>query len=67
MRAFRSRVIGPALRHFGGPQTIVEMGMTFWSSRLNLTAVERGVFTELAGGAASSPATFSSYAFPAPM
>jgi hypothetical protein len=67
MRAFRSRVIGPALRHFGGPQTIVEMGMTFCSSRLNLTAVERGVFTELAGGAASSPATFSSCALPAPM
>lgn len=50
MRAFQSRVIGPMLRHFGGPQTIVEMGMAFWSSRLILTVVEHGVFTELAGG-----------------
>jgi len=50
MRAFQSRVVGPVLRRFGGPQHIVEMGMAFWSSRLVLTAVECGVFTELAKG-----------------
>lgn len=50
MRAFQSRLAGPLLRRIAGPQDIVEMGMAFWSSRLILTAVECGVFTELADG-----------------
>ena len=48
MRAFQSRVAGPVLRHFARPQNILEVGMAFWSSRVVLTAVEFGVFTELA-------------------
>lgn len=52
MRAFQNPILGPLLRRFGGPQEIVELGMSFWSSRLVLSAVESGVFTELANGAA---------------
>ncbi|WP_323825670.1 methyltransferase family protein, partial [Pseudomonas aeruginosa] len=37
-------------QRIAGPQQIVETGMAFWSSRLVLTAVECGVFTELAEG-----------------
>lgn len=55
MRLFQSRILGPALRRFGGPQHILEMGMAFWSSRLILTAVECGVFTALAAGPMSGP------------
>lgn len=47
MRLFQSRLVGAALRRFGGPQRILEMGMAFWSSRLILAAVESGVFTAL--------------------
>ena len=50
MRAFQNPVLGPLLRRFGGPEDIVQMGMSFWSSRLILSAVEAGVFTELANG-----------------
>jgi hypothetical protein len=54
MRALQSRVVGPVLRHFADPQRILELGMAFWSSRVVLTAVEFGVFTELAGGPRSA-------------
>ncbi|WP_083155858.1 methyltransferase [Mycobacterium persicum] len=50
MRAFQNPILGPLLRRFGGPQDIVAMGMSFWSSRLILSAVESGVFTEVAHG-----------------
>jgi len=50
MRAFQNPILGPLLRRFGGPEDIVQMGMSFWSSRLILSAVEAGVFTELANG-----------------
>lgn len=53
MQAFQNPILGPALRRFGGPQEIVRMGMSFWSSRLILSAVESGVFTELGHGRAS--------------
>ncbi|WP_081665128.1 methyltransferase [Mycobacterium sp. UM_CSW] len=53
MRAFQNPILGPLLRRFGGPEDIVRMGMSFWSSRLILSAVESGVFTELANGPAS--------------
>jgi precorrin-6B methylase 2 len=49
MRALQSRIVGPMLRHFADPQRVLELGMAFWSSRVVLTAVEFGVFTELAG------------------
>nr|WP_308162718.1 methyltransferase [Nocardia alni] len=48
MRAFQSRVGGPLLRRFADPQQILQTGMAFWASRVVLTAVESGVFTELA-------------------
>lgn len=54
MRALQSRVVGPVMRHFADPQKVLEMGMAFWSSRVVLTAVEFGVFTELAGGPLSA-------------
>jgi hypothetical protein len=54
MRAFQSRVAGSVLRRLPGPQNIVEGGMAFWSSRVVLTAVEFGVFTELAAGPLST-------------
>ncbi|SON61066.1 3-hydroxy-5-methyl-1-naphthoate 3-O-methyltransferase [Mycobacterium simulans] len=50
MRAFQNPILGPLLRRFGGPQDIVQMGMSFWSSRLILSAVEAGVFTQLGNG-----------------
>jgi hypothetical protein len=50
MRAFQNRILGPLLRRLGGPQDIVQLGMSFWSSRLVLSAVEAGVFTLLADG-----------------
>lgn len=54
MRAFQSRLLGPVLRQAADPQKILELGMAFWSSRVVLTAVEFGVFTELAGGPQSA-------------
>lgn len=48
MRVFQSRIGGAVLRRFADPQQILEQGMAFWSSRVVLTAVEAGVFTELA-------------------
>jgi hypothetical protein len=48
MRAFQNPVTGRLLRRIANPQDIIEAGMAFWSSRLILTAVERGVFTMLA-------------------
>jgi precorrin-6B methylase 2 len=54
MRALQSRIVGPVLRYFADPQKILEMGMAFWSSRVVLTAVEFGVFTELAGAPLSA-------------
>ncbi|MFC9436473.1 methyltransferase [Nocardia sp. NPDC057030] len=48
MKAFQSRIAGPVLRRFADPQQILETGMAFWPSRVVLTAVEQGVFTELA-------------------
>jgi hypothetical protein len=54
MRALQSRVVGPVLRWFADPQKVLEMGMAFWSSRVVLTAVEFGVFTELASGPLSA-------------
>lgn len=50
MRVFQSPVFGRVVQRIAGPQQIVETGMAFWSSRLVLTAVECGVFTELAEG-----------------
>jgi O-methyltransferase domain/Dimerisation domain len=50
MRAFQSRVTGPVMRRIARPQDILEMGMAFWSSRVVLTAVEFGVFTQLSAG-----------------
>jgi hypothetical protein len=55
MRAMQSRVVGPVLRRFADPQKILEQGMAFWSSRVVLTAVEFGLFTELARGPLSAP------------
>jgi hypothetical protein len=54
MLVFQRRVRGPLLRRLAGPQNIVEVGMAFWSSRVVLTAVEFGVFTELAAGPLST-------------
>ncbi|OBK72454.1 methyltransferase [Mycobacterium sp. 1274761.0] len=48
MRAFQNTLLGPALRKLAGPQAIIEAGMAFWSSRLILSAVHRGIFTLLA-------------------
>jgi hypothetical protein len=50
MRAFQNPILGPLLRRLGGPQDIVQLGMSFWSSRLILAAVDAGVFSALAGG-----------------
>ena len=54
MRAFQNRLVGPVLRKLANPQDIIEDGMAFWSSRLILTAVDRGVFTLLAEGPLSA-------------
>ena len=56
MRAFQNPLVGPVLRKLANPQDIIEDGMAFWSSRLILTAVERGVFTLLAEGPLSAQA-----------
>ncbi|MFO7630287.1 MAG: methyltransferase dimerization domain-containing protein, partial [Prochlorococcaceae cyanobacterium] len=32
------------------PETILQTGFAFWSSKVLLSAIEMGVFTELAGG-----------------
>jgi precorrin-6B methylase 2 len=56
MRAFQNPLLGPLLRRIINPQDILEEGMSFWSSRLMLTAVERGVFTLLAKGPQSAEA-----------
>ena len=56
MRAFQNPLVGPVLRKLANPQDIIEDGMSFWSSRLLLTAVERGVFTLLAEGPLSAQA-----------
>jgi precorrin-6B methylase 2 len=48
MRAFQNPFLGWVLRKVVNPQDILEDGMAFWSSRLILTAVERGIFTMLA-------------------
>ncbi|MFC9437202.1 methyltransferase [Nocardia sp. NPDC057030] len=50
MRAFQSRAVGPVLRKFANPLNVLQAGMTFWSSRVVLLAVEDGLFTELATG-----------------
>ncbi|MCW2652347.1 MAG: methyltransferase [Mycobacterium sp.] len=54
MRAFQNRLTGAVLRRLAGPQSVVEVGMAFWSSRVVLTAVEFGLFTELAAGPLSA-------------
>jgi hypothetical protein len=54
MRAFQNRLIGPLLRRLSGPENILQLGMGFWASRVILTAVECGVFTELAKGPLST-------------
>ena len=56
MRAFQNPLVGPLLRKLANPQDIIEEGMAFWSSRLILTAVERGLFTRLADGPMSAQA-----------
>jgi hypothetical protein len=50
MRAFQNPVVSALLRRLVNPQDIIESGMAFWSSRLVMTAVEKGVFTLLAQG-----------------
>ena len=50
MRALQSRLVGPLLRRFAGPEYILETGMGYWPSRVVLTAIEFGVFSELARG-----------------
>src|SRR5262245_182423 len=54
MRAMQSPVVGPVLRRFADPAKLLEMGMAFCSSQVVLTAVEVGLFTELAGGPLSA-------------
>jgi hypothetical protein len=56
MRAFQNPLLGPLLRRVINPEDILEDGMSFWSSRLILTAVESGVFTLLAQGPQSAQA-----------
>jgi hypothetical protein len=56
MRALQGPVVGPLLRYLADPQKVLERGMGFWSSRVVLTAVEFGVFTELARGPLSADA-----------
>ncbi len=50
MRILQNPVLGTAVRQFIDPQDILHLGMSFWQSRVVLTAVEAGVFTELAKG-----------------
>jgi O-methyltransferase domain/Dimerisation domain len=54
MRAFQNRLVSALLRRLVDPQDIIESGMAFWSSRLIMTAVEKGVFTLLARGPMSA-------------
>jgi precorrin-6B methylase 2 len=54
MRAFQNPVIALLLRRVVNPQDVMESGMAFWSSRLTMTAVEKGVFTLLARGPMSA-------------
>ncbi len=54
MRAFQNPAASWVLRKIVNPQDILESGMAFWSSRLILTAVERGIFTLLAKGPLST-------------
>jgi Dimerisation domain len=54
MRAFQNPVASALLRRLVNPQDIIESGMAFWSSRLVMTAVEKGVFTLLAQGPMSA-------------
>jgi len=49
MKVLQNPILGAALRQFVDPQDVLHLGMSFWSSRVLLTAVEFGVFTELAG------------------
>jgi precorrin-6B methylase 2 len=49
MKILQNPVLGRALRQFVDPQDVLHLGMSFWSSRVVLTAVEFGVFTHLAG------------------
>lgn len=37
------------------PDNIMQLGLGFWASKVMLSAVELGVFTELAAGAADLP------------
>lgn len=45
MRILQNPVLGTAVRQFIDPQDILHLGMSFWQSRVVLTAVEAGVFT----------------------
>jgi precorrin-6B methylase 2 len=54
MQALQSRLLGPVWRCFADPEKVLELGMGFWSSRVVLTAVELGLFTELARGPRSA-------------
>ena len=55
MRLLQSRIMGSVLRRFADPQKLLELGMSFWSSRVVLTAVVLGLFSELAKGPLSAP------------
>src|SRR5262245_300795 len=48
LKVLQSRSLGPAMRWLVDPQRVLHLGMGFWSSRVVLTAVEIGLFTELA-------------------
>lgn len=54
MRAFQNRLAGLILRRVTGVEQVMREGMGFWSSRVVLTAVERGLFTDLATGPATA-------------
>jgi precorrin-6B methylase 2 len=47
IRLFQHPVGGWLVRRFGGPESVVRTGMGFWPSRVVLSAVECGLFTEL--------------------
>jgi len=49
MWALQNPVVSAALRQFIDPQEVLRLGMSFWSSRVVLTAVDQGVFTRLSG------------------
>ncbi|MQY29248.1 methyltransferase [Nocardia aurantia] len=50
MKLFQSRVGGALLRRLADPEEIVRAGTAFTASQVVLTAVEFGLFTELAAG-----------------